>query len=145
MMSSSINILCGFDDAYAPHFATMISSLFANCRNPDKIRIHIVSSLLSSGVRKRLDQIFTRYNAGAIAWLDVDCSRFVDAPVPRHFTRAAYARLAAFETLGEDRVVYLDVDLLCLADVAALYETDLARQPLAAVIDPNHTFCADRH
>ena len=57
-MSAEINVLCGFDDAYAPHFATMVASLFATARNPRKIRIHLISNLLSAAIRARLDEVF---------------------------------------------------------------------------------------
>ena len=39
-----------------------------------------------------------------------------------------------------ERVLYLDVDLLCLADVAELHDTTLNENVLGAVMDPNSTF-----
>ena len=139
-MSSKTNVLCGFDDAYAPHFATMISSLFAASQNPERIQVHLVSNLISHAVRTRLDQIFARYRSGEIQWLEVDCSPFVNAPVTLHFTRAMYSRIAAFNVLRTERVLYLDADLLCLADVADLYDWNLEGKAVGAVLDPYHTF-----
>src|SRR5262245_373796 len=104
-MSSQINVLCGFDDAYAPHFASMISSLFAACRNPQMVKLHLMENLLSAATRARLDLIFSGYGTGAIQWLAVDCSPFDDAPVTLHFSRATYARISAFNTLHADRVL----------------------------------------
>jgi len=144
-MSSEIHVLCGFDDAYAPHFATMIASLFGASRNPQAVKLYLVANLLSPGVRARLDQIVARYPVGGIHWLEVDCAPFLDAPVTLHFTRATYARLAAFDALPAERVLYLDVDLLCLADVAELHDWNLEGKPLGAILDPNSTFGVDQH
>jgi lipopolysaccharide biosynthesis glycosyltransferase len=144
-MSADTNVLCGFDDAYAPHFATMISSLFAASQNPERIKFHLMSNLLSPAVRIRLDQIVARYGVGRIQWLEVDCSPFADAPVTMHFTRETYARIAAFNVVGAERVLYLDVDLLCLADVAELHDWDLAGRPVGAILDPANTFGVDDH
>src|SRR4051812_12823796 len=115
-MARDTNILCGFDDAFAPHFATMISSLLAASGNPKSVKIFLISNFLTPAVREQLSQIVSRYGVGPIQWLDVDCGPFLDAPVTLHFTRATYARLVAFDNLPVDRVLYLDVDLLCLAD-----------------------------
>ena len=144
-MGAHVNVLCGFDDAYAPHFATMIASLFAASREAGRVKIHLIASLLSPAVRDRLDRLVARYKSGGIRWLDVDCSPFADAPVAMHFTRAAYARIAAFDVARMERLLYLDVDLLCLADVAALHAADLGGRALGAALDPGSTFGAGEH
>jgi lipopolysaccharide biosynthesis glycosyltransferase len=144
-MGAAINVICGFDDQYAPHFAMMVSSLFAGSQNPGKIKLYLISNFVSPPIRGRIEAIVDRYGVGKIYWLQPDVSQFQDAPLTQHFTRAAYARIPAFDILEADRALYLDVDLLCLADIAELHDSNLAGNIVGAVLDPGSTFGTDDH
>ena len=63
---------------------------------------------------------------------------FADIPTSRAtLSAAAFVRLALPEFLpGCARIVYLDVDTLCLADVGELFDIALGEAPVAASLDP---------
>ena len=63
-----------------------------------------------------------------------------------HFTRAAYARLLAFQEIEScDRLLYLDCDLICLSNLCDLWNEPLENKVFGAVMDPGATFCFDGH
>ena len=72
-----------------------------------------------------------------VRWLTADRRSVRSLPVSGHVTTAAYARLFAPRLLPSElgRVIYLDSDLLVLADLAALWAEPLAGAVCLAVPD----------
>lgn len=55
-----------------------------------------------------------------------------DLIVP-HVTNAAYLRLLIPELIKEEKIIYLDCDIICISDIVHLYETDITDVSLAGV------------
>jgi lipopolysaccharide biosynthesis glycosyltransferase len=68
-MGAKVDVICGFDDEYAPQ----LSSLFSSSKSPGKIQLHLISNFLAPPIRQRLEAIVDRskivhFNDGAKPW-----------------------------------------------------------------------------
>lgn len=61
---------------------------------------------------------------------------FSKQKINHHFSLANYYRLLAAEMVPEDKVLYLDSDIIVHAPILELLEMELENYPLAAVADP---------
>jgi lipopolysaccharide biosynthesis glycosyltransferase len=142
--NNSISTLWSFDDHYAGPFAAMATSIRQFTDPSCQIELIVVADFLSAPVRQRIEQVAGRLLATTLRWLQIDVAKIADAPVLFHFTMAAYARLLAFEAIDDrSRVLYLDCDMVCLADVRQLWMESLHDKVVGAVVDPATTFCFD--
>lgn len=134
-MHDVINIVLASDDNYAQHVAVLAASVLSNTKA--QVNIHLLSDAIS---KERL----TLINHTVQSWgstLHVydmalhDC--FDNLFTSGHISKAAYFRLDIANILPEEvnKVIYMDVDLLVLRDIAELWQYDLQGRPLAAVPD----------
>lgn len=134
-MRDVINIVLASDDNYAQHVAVLAASVLSNTKA--QVNIHLLSDAIS---KERL----TLINNTVQSWgsnLHVydmslyDC--FDNLFTSGHISKAAYFRLDIANVLPEEvnKVIYMDVDLLVLRDIAELWQYDLQGRPLAAVPD----------
>jgi lipopolysaccharide biosynthesis glycosyltransferase len=131
----TVEIACCFDRAFAIPAAVLATSILAHAR-PD--RRYLVHALYDGEDDVGPDL----FRAFAGTRLEIEVHRisnpFADLPTSRAtLSPAAFVRLALPEFLPDcARVLYLDVDTLCLTDVGALFDTDLGEAPIAASLDP---------
>jgi lipopolysaccharide biosynthesis glycosyltransferase len=60
---------------------------------------------------------------------------FENIKINLHFSVATYFRLLAADLIDEEKLLYLDSDILVLGDISLLWDLDMDRYPLAAVMD----------
>jgi lipopolysaccharide biosynthesis glycosyltransferase len=124
----------------------MLTSLRAQTAPSCGIDVILIQDFLTAPLRSRIEKFVLNLPHSTLRWLHVDVAPIASAPLSMHFTRAAYARLLAFDALGEiDRLIYLDCDMICLADIRALWKLPLKGKVLGAVLDPHATFLNDGH
>ena len=76
-------------------------------------------------------------NSGSEAVLKVlDDSLFKHLKLNLHFTPATYFRILAADLFEEDKIIYLDSDLLVTGSLMEVWNTELENYPIAAVHDP---------
>lgn len=128
-----MNILVTVDSNYIRPLKVMLTSFFVHHKNENTIY------LLYSNVRE--EEI-----ADIKALIEDQGSRFLpvrmkegllsDVPVFRYFTREMYYRLfAGIMFPEEERMLYLDPDILIRGPLTKLYETDLEGNVLGGVAD----------
>lgn len=133
---NTYHIGCSTDDNYIHHASVMICSLLENNRNND-ICIHLLHDALSDHNKTFLISLVQRYGAG-LKFHKVDVSRLRGVKFREHrpLSMAAYYRLLLASVLtGIDKVLYLDVDTVVLADVRPLFDMETDGYALAAVRD----------
>lgn len=133
-----MNILVTVSQNYCPYMLTMLKSLFQHNQCP--INVYLLHSRIDEPTldkaRRYIEghgQTFTPIRVGA----DV----FDDAPVNMHFTKEMYYRLLASRLLpeSEERVLYLDPDILIRGSVEEFYNLPFDGNMLIAVADPPQT------
>ena len=135
-MESCIEILLCFDRRFLPGAAVTIRSISENAEPSRPLRFHIVHPDLRPRDRKTLDASAMDRAAGVRSvYYPLDLAVFDGLLRSRSVSRTAYARILAGEVLDAviHRVVYVDVDVLFLRDVAELFDLPLGNHVLAAV------------
>lgn len=130
---SELHVCCAAEGTYVRHSAAMLHSVLAN-RGAREATIHYLHDpALAPASRARLAQMVERLGA-SIDFLPVPDERLAGLPT-RGFTRkATWYRIFLPELLSElDRVLYLDSDLIALADLGPLWETAVGDHYVAAV------------
>lgn len=138
----SIHVALTFDDSFwAPAYATMRSICLASHRRSDLV-FHICHRPLSAEHHDDLKAIEAEFGAKLCFYDLTRTPQFLELSgrVPHHkrLTDIVYARFVMDRFLPEEitRLIYLDCDMMMLAPIEQLWETDLGGKPLAAVQDP---------
>lgn len=129
-----MNILVTIDANYLPPLQVMLTSLFTNqIKDGEPFTIYLLHADLKP---EEVDTLRTYIEGFGHAFVEVLISSddFKDAPVNKHYSRAMYYRLLAFDLLPREveRILYLDPDLLIINPLDALYQLDLGEKCFAA-------------
>lgn len=122
----NVNILATIDSNYVLPLKVMLYSLFVNNRQT-RFDIYVIHSDLSDTVLDDLNSLSARF--GSRVWpVVIENGLFSKAPVFKHYTKAMYYRLLAFELLPQnlDKILYLDPDILIINPIDKLYNTDIS-------------------
>ncbi len=132
--------LC-IDRAFFPHAVTTVASLLDSGQSLG-LDVHIFHAGADPSCAAAIRALFARRLSDTCRLVPVDLGGFSGFPVSAAISTGAYARLLLPHLLPlHDRVLYLDADLLVLADLADLWRLDLGGRAAAAVPDP---FCDNR-
>lgn len=129
-----IHIVCGLDQNYAPHLATMLYSLYANNRT-EKFVAHVLHDSIPQDIRHTVEQSVPQIS---FKWIEVSNHPVLDFKGSAHISRATFLRLLMAELLDKsiDRALYLDVDMIVCGSILELWTTDMQGKTCAAVVDP---------
>ena len=133
----NIAIALASNDYFVPYMATMLYSIVAHANPKKNYDVLILTQDISKINQKRIKEQYENKQNVSIRFIDptvlIDGYDFFTRG---HFSMETYYRLVLPETLPNyDKILYLDSDMVCLADVAELYETDVSGYLLAACHD----------
>lgn len=122
------------DTAYAPYLATTLRSIVDANRHAWPLDLHILADGLAAATKGRVAASLPAGSA-QLRWIDVDLDFF--APYAQRFSRTAYARLLIPSVFPDyaGKLLYLDSDLLVLANLDPLWSIDLEGAVIGAVLD----------
>ena len=131
-----VRIACVFNDAYAPHFATLAASLAAT-RGGESLQITlVVGPDLSADVIQKLELYLGTLN------IDLDYVRVPDPVLEKLPQSAAYPSLVWYRLLLPEllpncsKVLYLDTDVVVLQSLLPLFMVELGTNLFGAVAEP---------
>ena len=137
MEKSHIVVACSSDDKYAPYCGAMITSLLHNNMQND-IKVYILSANMSRANLAKFTQLAKEYNQ-QITIVTIDAEKFLRLPIGRRFTnitKETYFRLALPSLFPyENKILYLDCDMIVRHDLRELWKTDLDGYAIASVKD----------
>ena len=123
------------DTSYAPHTGTALLSLLLHTNPNRSYKISILDGGIEQEDKDKLTSLLEPYPHASLKFIAMgDAFDFVS----RHqgYGPANYYRLKLPSLLGDDdKVLYLDSDLIVLRDVAHLFDTDLADHAVGACPD----------
>ncbi|WP_418301562.1 glycosyltransferase [Lysinibacillus fusiformis] len=132
-----MEIITSVDDKYAMHLGAMIVSMFENTKFPEKISINILNSNLSLENKGYFSKSIEKYG-GKIKFIEIDSKRFEEFHERNYISRTAYYRIAIPELFpNEQKVIYLDCDIILEEDITELNNIDISDYYLAATCDEN--------
>lgn len=131
----SLHLVTGSDDNYVPGVMVLIAS--AAAQTPG-LRATVLDNGISAENRARIDALGARLGI-PLQRIEIDGARFADLPVLRgHLTRSTYLRLLIPSLMpDEDRVLYMDCDMVVTDDLSPLAAMPLGDAVVAAVPCPS--------
>jgi lipopolysaccharide biosynthesis glycosyltransferase len=135
-VTSPIHIAFGVDDRYVRGMGVVISSILEN--NPDSSFVfHVFYGSMFDEDFTRLDTLAEKF-ATTVELHAINREIFSSLAPSGHYSHAIYNRLFVASVLNgvTERVLYLDADMVCLADVTEIITMDLAGNIAAVVSDP---------
>lgn len=124
-------VVFGADRAFAMPLAVSIASLARAARPTDDLEIHIIASDPDATLRELVERAAT--GASRIQWHAVDADTFSELPSAPGISAATYYRLLIPTLVDQERVLYLDSDILVRRSIAPLFSISLEGRPAAAV------------
>ncbi len=129
-----MEVLCGCDNSYFPHAATMLCSLLEHNSNS---RIHLFCSSVASGEIAKLRSLVARYGSELLCY-EMASEEFHELRVDKgksHSSIANYFRVLAPRILPANirKILYLDCDIIVRRSLQDLWSVDLCDHALAAV------------
>ena len=120
--TEKVSVVVASDRGYALPLAVTIRSALRTLSPQGRLDLHVIDVGIAPADRARLLDSW-RDERLTVRWLTADRRILKNLPVSGHITPAAYARLLAPRLLPSElgRVIYLDSDLLVLADLATLW------------------------
>ncbi len=134
-------IVAAADNNYAQHLAVTFASILENNRG-DVPYFYVIGDELTTENKNRLLETVKPFGA-TIEFVQTDVVLYNHARVSRHITRAAYLKVFIPELLPREieKVIYLDCDVVVEEDLSDLWDIDISRYHLGAVLD---TILTDR-
>ncbi len=128
------SVVFATDENYIQHLSVALTSLLIN--NDDcKFDIYIICSGMSEENFVKLKSIGNKYQA-TLNQIVVSEEFFGTLVTNHHFTKAMYYRLMIPSFIQEDKVLYLDADIVVNGSVKNLFSIDLEGKYIAAVLNP---------
>lgn len=148
-----VEIALASDLRFFPGLFMTVCSIAHNASREVQLLFHIMNDGLDDTCRSNLEIALDREHPNsAIDWLYVDPSQFNHLREWRQGGRMTWARLLLPQLLNSSEwVIYVDVDFLCLADIAELWKLRTEGISLMSVPDnwpiaiPPERACFERH
>jgi lipopolysaccharide biosynthesis glycosyltransferase len=136
---SKFNIVFATDEGYLQHLAVALQSLLVNNEDLD-FNIYIINGGINEQKFSKLTSITAKYRCQLIN-IEINDALFEGLVRNHHFTKANYYRLLIPNFVDQDKVLYLDSDIVVNGSVKELYSCDFKDDYLGAVLNPGF----DRH
>lgn len=133
-MGFNINIAMSANDDYAPHLAATMASILKNSADGEKLHFFVLNDDFKQETKNKILKLKKLKNC-EITFIDFDISQYKEFPATEVFPVQVYFRLKIPRLIQEEKVLYLDSDVLVRGSLAELYNTDIENCLLAAVED----------
>ena len=134
-------ILClASDDNYAPYMGMAIFSILKNAAPRDKFHFYLLDNKISTANKQKIDSLREKYPFD-LTYLPLDEKLFSQCDVKRtQWTLSIFGRYLIPKLIPEDKVLYLDCDVMVRGSLRELWDTDISEYYIAGVPDYNVIF-----
>lgn len=122
------------DDNYAEQLAATINSILANTSSPGSIEILVIDGGIKKDNKTKILSIFRNYPA-KIEFLKIDLEKYKKMKKIGHLGLTTYYRLEIPSFFKNDKVAYLDCDVIVKEDICKLFKISLDNKTIGAVKD----------
>lgn len=134
-----INVCFSSDEKYVKYLSVAISSLLINKDKYDYLQIYILDGGISEKNKNKIQKFIKKYSNVVIKFLSINKDKFSNCPIHTipgtHLSLATYYRLILSSLIHEDKVIYLDCDLIVKTSLKKLFNTIIDNYYIAGVID----------
>jgi len=136
---NNVPIVIATNDYYAPYISTLLLSIREHASDTNNYDILVLSHDIKDDNIKNLLNILEKKKNFSLRFTDPgSLLDGYDLYTRGHFSVETYYRLVLPEMLSSyDKILYIDVDMIVVADLAELYHTDVNEYLLAATYDPD--------
>ncbi len=128
------NIVFATDENYVQHLCVALVSLLKN--NKDQFfKIYIINGGIPSQSYKNIETVVEGFQCELVNII-VDDGIFEKLITNHHFTKANYYRLLIPKFIQEEKILYLDADIVVNGTIENLYEEDIDDCYIGAVENP---------
>ena len=131
-----IVVACAADHRYACPLTVMLRSLVAHLSPDRTLTVYVVDGGIRPHDKRRVASSLSP-DRGTVHWVSPERACFLGLPLWGRMPIATYDKLLVLELLPENvgKALWLDCDLLVLADVARLWDLSLGQHHALAVQD----------
>jgi lipopolysaccharide biosynthesis glycosyltransferase len=129
--NETINIVLAFDDNYVFQAMVVIASIILNNKKGN-FKFYLIGQGISKNKITRLEGFVSKFNL-LVEIQNINNDLFDQLSQYCHVSRSAYIRLILDDLIKEDRVLYLDCDLIVECDLQELWSINIGDHALAAV------------
>ncbi len=130
-----IHICFASDNNYVPFLGTAILSILKSSAPDDSFLFHILDNGISAESRKEIESLQS-IRSFDIEFIKTDTSKFRDCVLSeKRLTTAIFCRYFIPEYIKEDKVIYLDCDIMARSSLSELWNTDLEDSYVAGTPD----------
>lgn len=135
----NLNILMAVNSAYIQHAKVTIFSLAYH--NPEPVKLYLLYSELKANEIASLERFVRRRCHGELLPVFMEKEKFEKLPIRGHFSKETYYRIYAQYLLPEeeDRILWLDADLIVKKSIKNFYEKDFEGNCLIACEDKGNS------
>ncbi len=121
MMNDTIQIACASDERYFPGLLGTLTSILVNTTHKKGIIFHIIDGGIKEDSWEFLKTTLKKFHNIQILRYFIDQSHFDGFPDFFYDSKMAYARLLLPKLLSEEKVIYIDSDILFFKDIKLLW------------------------
>lgn len=137
-----INIALGASRDWLPYSATTVASVLCQANKDDEYHFYIISDGFNT-VEKNYFYSLNEIKVSEFHFIEIDNSEF-DGAIHDWLGVSSSYRLKLSSLVDEDKILYLDSDIIALKDISSLYNLDVSNYYLAAVEDKFSKFMKGR-
>ena len=139
-MEKVINISFVADRNYFKHMFVAIESVIRNTSTMNSLKFLILDVGIGEENKETLVNRYSNCSNVSIGFIKVDIDKVSNFKIKTHVSKAAYAKVYICDLLKEDKVIYLDCDLVVNEDISILWDTFDDQVILKAVWNPFYNY-----
>lgn len=130
---TNIPVFLASDNNYAPFVASTIASICDNTKS--FIDFYILDSGISKGNQIKIELLKNKFKNFSVEFIEIDLDKeFKGFYISAHLSLATYSRFLIPNLKPElNKVIYSDVDVVAMGDIAEMYKEDLKGYGIAGV------------
>lgn len=136
---NDIHLAIAFDQNFIIPVYVLLTSIFENSKPENNIIFHAIATGVDVNQIENITK-FVHSKDCQIFFYEIDKNNLTGFVIPEntHFSLATYYRLffPALVPNEVERLLYIDIDIVVIDDLAELYNSELQSFPVAAVLDP---------
>lgn len=131
------NIVFATDQNYIQHLVVALKSLLENNKEQN-FKIYIINGGIEKFIFSKVKRICLDYNA-ELQSIVIDDLIFKNLVTNHHFTKANYYRLLIPNFIDDEKVLYLDADIVVNSSIKELYNFNFDDKYICAVLNLGFT------
>ncbi len=133
-MQNFINIVFATNQQYIQHLCAAIKSLLDNNKD-SSFKIYIINSGISKNIYANILTVIKPYNC-QLENIVISDNYFKELVLTHHYSKEIYYRLLIPELINEEKVLYLDADIIINGSIKGIYNQNIEDYYVCAVEDP---------